>query len=54
MFLYDAIAFIQVTLVFFVIAAIGLRTRQIVQEERGLDERGLSVPAETSTVKEGG
>ena len=54
MFLYDAIAFIQVTLVFFVIAAIGLRTRQIVQEERQLDERGLSVPAERSTVREGG
>ncbi|MGH3072190.1 MAG: O-antigen ligase family protein [Gaiellaceae bacterium] len=49
MFLYDAIAFIQVTLVFFVIAALGLRARELVREERG-----LSIPAERSTVGEGG
>jgi O-antigen ligase/polysaccharide polymerase Wzy-like membrane protein len=32
MFLFDAIAFIQVTLVFFVLAALGLRVREIVLE----------------------
>jgi hypothetical protein len=29
MFLFDAIAFIQVTLVFFVVAALGLRAREL-------------------------
>jgi hypothetical protein len=46
MFLYDAIAFIQVTLVFFVVAALGMRARAIV-----LDQRGLSTAPEPSTVQ---
>jgi hypothetical protein len=33
MFLFDAIAFIQVTLVFFVVAALGLRAREILLHE---------------------
>jgi O-antigen ligase len=49
MFLYDAVAFIQVTLVFFVVAALGLRAREIVREEQGLSE-----PAQPSTVTAGG
>jgi polysaccharide biosynthesis protein PslJ len=48
MFLYDAIAFIQVTLVFFVIAALGMRARALALEERAL--RGT---AEPSTVRSG-
>lgn len=46
MFLYDAIAFIQVTLVFFVIAALGMRARAIRREQ-------LSKRADPSTVGPG-
>jgi polysaccharide biosynthesis protein PslJ len=49
MLLYDAIAFIQVTLVFFVVAALGMRTRELVRAERG-----LSPGPGTSTVAGGG
>jgi polysaccharide biosynthesis protein PslJ len=47
MFLYDAIAFIQVTLVFFVIAALGMRARAIRASERRLDgaRPGAEAPA---------
>lgn len=48
MFLYDAIAFIQVTLVFFVVAALGMRARALVREERD-----LSTVTEASTVRAG-
>jgi O-antigen ligase len=48
MFLYDAIAFIQVTLVFFVVAALGMRARAIRREELGLRDR-----PDASTVRSG-
>jgi hypothetical protein len=45
MFLYDTVAFIQVTLVFFVVAALGLRARELQRQQPG-----LSIARDPSTV----
>jgi O-antigen ligase len=46
MLLYDTVAFIQVTLVFFVVAALGLRARELQRAERA-----LSIVSDPSTVR---
>jgi polysaccharide biosynthesis protein PslJ len=46
MFLYDTVAFIQVTLVFFVVGALGLRARELQRAQRA-----LSIAPDPSTVR---
>ena len=54
MFLFDALAFIQATLVFFVVAALGLRARELAlaDEKLAAERPRLSVSPRPSTVDE--